>query len=173
ALHIFALMNNLLKEQLKNTIITDYLTKLYTRNYIDSYVMHHMKIGEQASFILYDVDDFKMINDQYGHYLGDRALEKVAQIIGTHLNDDQIAARWGGEEFAVYLPNVSLDEAIAIANNIRIDIKKYSTPQVTVPGGIASWTKGSEDSIESLFIRADEALYRTQTNGKIRIVIRE
>lgn len=168
-----ALMNSLLKEQLKKTIITDYLTKLYTRNYIDSYVMHHMKIGERASFILYDVDDFKMINDQYGHYLGDRALEKVAQIIRTHLNDDQIAARWGGEEFAVYLPNVSLDEAIAIANNIRIDIEKYSTPQVTVSGGIASWTKGSEDSIESLFIRADEALYMAKSHGKNRIVIEE
>lgn len=166
-----ALMNTMLKEQLKKSIITDYLTELYTRNYIDSYITHHMKRGSEAAFILYDVDDFKLINDEFGHYMGDRALKQVAQIIRSHLTDDQIAARWGGEEFAVYLPNLNVDEAKIIANKIREDIKEHSSPKVTVSGGIASWSRQSEDTIESLFIRADEALYKAKSLGKNQIII--
>src|SRR5699024_8932240 len=90
-----ALINTYLKEQLKQTIITDYLTQLYSRNYLDSFVKHHMSRGRRGAFILFDIVDFKLINDTYGHYIGDHVLIEVANIIREHLKKDDIAARWG------------------------------------------------------------------------------
>lgn len=161
-----ALMNTYLKEQLKQTIITDYLTQVYSRNYIDTFVMHHMKHGRKGAFILYDIDDFKLINDTYGHYIGDKVLVEVAAIIQKNMDIDGVAARWGGEEFAIYLPNTPLEDALQLANSIRLEISKKLEPHITVSGGVSEWTQKNQHSIESLFIEADEALYRAKSNGK-------
>lgn len=167
-----ALMNAYLKEQLKQTIITDYLTQLYSRNYLDSFVKHHMCRGMKGSFILFDIDDFKLINDTYGHYIGDHVLIEVANIIREHLKNDDISARWGGEEFAIYLPNVSVEESYELANTIREGIQAKTSPQVTVSGGVSEWNQRKKHSIESLFIEADEALYEAKKQGKNSIVYR-
>lgn len=168
-----ALMNAYLKEQLKQTIITDYLTQLYSRNYLDSFVKHHMNRGIKGSFILFDIDDFKLINDTYGHYIGDHVLVEVANIIREHMHNDDISARWGGEEFAIYLPNVAAAEAFTIANDIREGIQAKTSPQVTVSGGVSEWNQQMKHSIESLFIEADEALYEAKAQGKNSIIYRQ
>src|SRR5690625_8005233 len=94
-----ALSNTILKEQLKKTVITDYLTQLYSRNYLDSVIKSHMSDGHLGSFILFDIDNFKHVNDTYGHYIGDQILITVSKLIKEVIHNDDIVDRLGGEEF--------------------------------------------------------------------------
>lgn len=164
-----AYTNSLLKEQLRETAITDYLTKLYMRNYLDKKIDQHMATNQGGTFMLLDVDDFKLVNDTYGHYVGDRVLIQIANVLKNTLNDNEIAARWGGEEFAVYLPYSNAEYAEEVARNISSSIKTKTKPNVTVSIGISTWSEGRH-SIEELFIRADEALYEAKSTGKDCIV---
>lgn len=166
-----AYTNSMLKERLRKTAITDYLTKLYLRNHLDKKIDEHMKKDQGGSFMLLDVDDFKMVNDTYGHYVGDKVLIQVAEVIKGSISDQAIAARWGGEEFAVYLPSCNEDYAMGIANGIREKVITNTNPQVTLSIGISSWCQ-DKHTIEKLFIRADEALYEAKTTGKNRVVIK-
>lgn len=166
-----AYTNSMLKERLRKTAITDYLTKLYLRNHLDKKIDEHMKKDQGGSFMLLDVDDFKMVNDTYGHYVGDKVLIQVAEVIKDSISDQAIAARWGGEEFAVYLPSCNEDYAMGIANGIREKVITNTNPQVTLSIGISSWCQ-DKHTIEKLFIRADEALYEAKTTGKNRVVIK-
>ena len=165
-----AYTNSLLKEKLRQTAITDYLTKLYTRNYLDEKIDAHMGEQNGGAFMLFDVDDFKLVNDTFGHYVGDKVLIQIADILRSTLNDKEIAARWGGEEFAVYLPYCDAIYAEKIARQIRLSIKENTEPTVTVSIGISTWCT-NRHSIEELFIKADEALYEAKSTGKNRIII--
>src|SRR5690625_4526024 len=128
-----AYTNSILKDRLKQTAITDYLTKLYSRNHLDKMIGEHMENKyESGAFILYDIDDFKQINDTYDHYVGDKVLIQVAQILKNAMKEDQVAARWGGEEFAIYLPNCSLEGAAKKANEIRKKVIKNTNPKVSL-----------------------------------------
>lgn len=165
-----AFTNSILTERLKRLATTDHLTKLYSRSHIDELIQHHMQQNGQGALILFDVDDFKLINDTYGHYVGDKVLIQVANIIKSEMKEDQIAARWGGEEFAVYLPSANLAESTAKAEQIRKKVNELTNPKVSLSCGVSIWTKGQEDSIEKLFIRADKALYEAKAAGKNRVV---
>lgn len=165
-----AYANSILKEKLRETAITDYLTNLYMRNYLDKQIDRFMTEDDGGSFMLLDVDDFKLVNDTYGHYVGDKVLIQIADVLRETVNNNEIAARWGGEEFAVYLPYCDEMYAEEIANRIRHAIQEQTDPKVTVSIGISSWCD-SHHSIEELFIQADEALYKAKETGKNRIVI--
>lgn len=165
-----AYMNAMLKEKLRLTAITDYLTKLYLRNHLDKTIEEHMRDNRGGTFIILDVDDFKSINDTYGHYVGDSVLVQVANVLKAEIQQDEIAARWGGEEFAVYLPQCEREYAQAKANAIRKKVGEQTDPRVTLSVGIAIWCNNDIDSIEKLFIQADNALYKAKTTGKNRVV---
>lgn len=165
-----AYANSMLKEKLRQTAITDYLTNLYMRNYLDEKIDQYMNQDQGGSFMLLDIDDFKDVNDTYGHYVGDKVLIQIAQILKRIIKDNEIAARWGGEEFAVYLPYCNEKYAQDVANQIRLHIKDGTEPNVTVSIGIATWCN-DKHSIEELFIRADEALYKAKESGKNKIVM--
>lgn len=167
-----ALSNTILKEQLKKTVITDYLTQLYSRNYLDSIIKSHMNEGQLGSFILFDIDNFKQVNDTYGHYIGDQILITVAKLIRGVIHKEDIAARWGGEEFAIYLPNIDVEGAVEIANGIREKVSEHTEPKVSVSCGVSMWEVGTEDTIENLFIRTDEALYKAKGSGKNKVVMK-
>jgi len=168
-----AYTNSILKEQLRLSAITDYLTKLYSRNYLDERVLEEINKRKIGGFILFDIDDFKKVNDSYGHYVGDKVLVQVANLIKKIVIDKGIAARWGGEEFAIYLPNYTLDETVKMANVIRKTIYEHTDPQVTISSGVSIWANKERDSIEHLFIRTDEALYKAKTSGKNKVVAAE
>ncbi|MEI3606066.1 GGDEF domain-containing protein [Pseudogracilibacillus sp. SE30717A] len=165
-----AFYNSILKEKLKQIAITDYLTNLYSRNHLDKIIKQQLKAGDYGAFILFDVDDFKQINDTYGHYIGDKVLIQVANIIKSEMNSGEIAARWGGEEFAIYLPHYELKLATEKANTIRKKVLNKTKPQVSLSCGVSIWTNQQEESVEDLFIRADEALYEAKTSGKNKVV---
>ncbi|WP_217586998.1 sensor domain-containing diguanylate cyclase [Lentibacillus saliphilus] len=166
-----AFSNALLKAELEKTVITDYLTQLYTRSYVDEKVISHMDSGECGALVFFDIDNFKQVNDTYGHHIGDEVLIQVAQIIERHLTGEEIACRWGGEEIAVYLPESGIKEGLEIAKSIREQVAKESEPTVTLSCGIASWTQNTPDSARALFARSDQALYQAKQTGKNKVVL--
>lgn len=166
-----AFKNSVLKEQLRIMATTDYLTKLYTRNYLDKMIGKSMEKDTFGTFVLFDVDDFKKINDTFGHYIGDKVLIQVAKIIKREMKKNVIAARWGGEEFALYFPNLSMSDTIKWVDNIRRAVQAETNPNVSLSCGVSEWSSDFDtDSIEKLFIRADEALYEAKSTGKNRII---
>lgn len=163
--------NAILNEQLEQAVITDYLTKLYSRSYLDETIHMHMQMDEIGTLILFDIDDFKEINDTYGHHVGDRVIIQVAKILMDSCVKDSIPARWGGEELALYLPHYNAKDAVAVAETIRKKVKQNTKPKVTLSSGVATWQKGEQLSVNDLFIRSDKALYTAKNSGKNQVVV--
>ncbi|WP_042354783.1 sensor domain-containing diguanylate cyclase [Bacillus rubiinfantis] len=150
---------------------TDHLTKLYSRKFLDNKVRQSMKEDEQGALILIDIDNFKEINDQFGHQVGDEVLIQVANVIRTSIREHDIGARWGGEELAIYLPMVTASDGAVVAKRIMKKLAEGSKPPITVSCGVSYWCKGCSDTYALLFKRADEALYKAKSAGKNRVII--
>ena len=165
-----AFSNAILREELEQLVITDYLTKLYTRNYLDDEMKQSMERDTQGVFLLIDIDNFKKVNDTYGHQNGDKVLVQIADIIKEKLITGGIAARWGGEEIAVYLPNYTFEEGMHLAHEFVQLIPKKSKPSVTISCGVSYWSIHQPESPLTLFKKADEALYEAKNTGKNRMI---
>ena len=165
-----AFTNSMLREELEKLVITDHLTKLYSRNYLDEQIHLSMKEDAYGSFLLIDIDDFKSINDSYGHQVGDEVIVQVAEIIKNNIREFDIGARWGGEELAVYLPRTDLEIGIKVAERLKKKVAEGTDPKITISCGVAFWSKERKDSVKQLFNRADEALYKAKENGKNQVV---
>lgn len=162
------------EEELYRLATTDLLTGLYNRRFMQDQLMQAKHMEERHSLpfslLLLDVDNFKKLNDTYGHEMGDKVLKAVAEDIRKNLRKTDIPSRWGGEEFLILLENADLQEAVSVAERIRKEVE--STPleghiKVTVSIGVASYSK--DEDINSLIKRADEALYRAKASGKNRV----
>lgn len=157
--------------------ITDSLTKLYNRAHFDEtinmIVKHQRKADSNFVLVLADIDYFKSINDTYGHQVGDEVLVSVAKTIKSSLRDNDLVARWGGEEFVIMLKNITIDEAEIIVEKIRANIEKSIIKKdikVTASFGLTKYIAG-EDSKE-IFKRADDALYEAKNSGRNRVVLK-
>lgn len=168
-----AFANSMLREELEKMVVTDHLTKLYSRNYLDEKINSSMEEDDEGAFILIDLDNFKYINDTFGHQVGDVVLIQVANIIESNIRGSDIGARWGGEELAIYLPNVSLETGISIAERLVVKVSEESNPQVTISCGVSYWKRECIDTAHSLFSRADRALYKAKGTGKNKVVIED
>jgi two-component system cell cycle response regulator len=168
-----ALTNSMLREELEHMIITDHLTKLHSRKYLDERIQFSMQEDAEGTFILLDLDDFKEINDTYGHQVGDDVLIQVANIIKANIRGNDVGARWGGEELALYLPQVPFARGVAIAKRLVEKVSICSGPPITVSCGVSYWSKERQDTYISLFKRADEALYCAKVTGKNKVVTQE
>lgn len=167
-----AIINASLHSELEKMVITDNLTKLHVRKYLYEQIQLSQQTDNRGSLVLIDVDNFKEINDMYGHQVGDEILKQVAFVLQSNLRDTDIAARWGGEEFAVYLPEVGVDTAARIADRIRSYVKEITDPPVTISAGVATWdaVAGFVD-LNALVYQADMSLYQAKNGGRDRIVI--
>lgn len=163
-----AISNILLREQLQEMVDRDHLTKLYARKYLERYVENSMKDDEHGTFVLFDIDNFKMINDTFGHQMGDAILQEIGKHLQKCIEDKGICARWGGEEMAIYLPNKDLIDAIEMVSYIIKLIPKVTDPSVTLSSGIAIWNSDLNLTYHSLFQYADIALYKAKNTGKNR-----
>ncbi|GGE52203.1 hypothetical protein GCM10011391_33800 [Pullulanibacillus camelliae] len=167
-----ALINARLREELEHMVITDQLTGLYSRHYLNTKIAESFEKGEGGGLILIDIDNFKEINDTYGHPVGDQILKQVALILMDNIRGEDIAARWGGEELTIYLPKSSLYVVEKIARRLLVRVEGDTHPKVTISCGIANWTKEEEQySPEHLLEIADQALYMAKSLGKNRIYI--
>jgi diguanylate cyclase (GGDEF)-like protein len=166
-----AFTNSMLREELEKLVVTDYLTKLYSRNYLDEQIQQSMDTDGFGTFLLIDIDNFKKVNDTYGHQVGDQIIVQIAHIIKNHIRDKDIGARWGGEELAVYLPSVPLDIGMQIAERLVQKVEEHTKPKTTISCGVSFWARDMDDSVQRLFNRADEALYKAKRFGKNQVVI--
>lgn len=165
-----AFTNAMLRRRLEKLVITDYLTNLFTRNYLDEQLQKSIERDEQGTFLLIDIDNFKVVNDTFGHQIGDQILIQIATIIKENLSENDIGARWGGEELAVYLPNSTLEEGLLLGNDLVYLTSIQIQPTVTISCGVSHWKQNKKESPLSLFKRADEALYLAKSRGKNRVI---
>ncbi|WP_240335350.1 sensor domain-containing diguanylate cyclase [Paraliobacillus sediminis] len=161
-----AFVNSMLREQLENLVITDYLTKLYSRKYLDEKCKQHLETDTKGIFLLLDIDDFKQVNDTYGHDVGDELIIQVANIIMDEIKNVGFSARWGGEELAVYLPECNLKKGMEVASTLVKVIEISSHPKITVSIGIACWDQNNPENMNNIFDRADRSLYEAKRLGK-------
>lgn len=165
-----AIANSMLRDQLQSLVDKDYLTKLYARRYLDNRLEEVIEQHEDGTLILMDIDDFKLVNDTHGHSAGDQVLKQLSSYVLSKVKDRGIAARWGGEEFAVFL-HCSLDETKAFVEQLIRDIPIVTTPAVTLSAGMVSWQSGGSVELRELFQQADAALYVAKAQGKNQVVI--
>lgn len=164
-------------QMLSEQAITDNLTKLYNQRYLmDSLkTMIESYDSEQkiVSLILFDIDDFKKINDTFGHLRGNQVLSRLAAILQEKAGDKYIAGRYGGEEFMLVLPGCSRKVALQFAEMIRLDVyhdsvlSELTQNQFSISGGAAQYQPGM--SIDDWFRKVDEMLYAAKAGGKNRI----
>lgn len=164
------------EETLKDYANKDSLTKIFNRAKIDSVLKEEIKkaklFDETFSVIFFDIDDFKLINDDFGHIKGDNVLIKLASLVSKNIRDSDIIGRWGGEEFIIILPNTTSNKAFILANNLRELVLKNNfeiNKQLTISIGITQYTPN--DTKKDLIKRADEAMYYVKNKGKNAVKI--
>jgi diguanylate cyclase (GGDEF)-like protein len=157
----------------------DGLTGLFVRRYFDSRLREELERARryqtEFSVVLLDVDNFKKLNDTYGHGVGDRVLREVAQVMRRNMRGVDIPARYGGEEFAFILPRTGMLDAHAVAERLRHDLgdariaAESNVISVTASLGLASYPESGAQSADELVKLADTALYRAKQTGKNRV----
>lgn len=168
-----AMTNAVLHNEMERMVITDNLTGLFTRRHLNERVRASLEKDGYGSLILIDIDFFKTVNDTFGHQVGDEVLIQVSNLIRHSIRDSDIAARWGGEELAVYLPKVDKATAHTVAERIRQCVEQETSPRVTISCGLAKWSKEMDVnlSVEALFHQADVALYEAKNSGRNQVVL--
>jgi diguanylate cyclase (GGDEF)-like protein len=174
-------------KMLEDMVIRDSLTRLYNHAYLQEYiereVLRSRRYGLSFGLILLDVDDFKKVNDNLGHPVGDKVVQAFADVISNEtrrtdvairLRGEEIAARYGGDEFAVVLPETDKKGTAAKAERLRATIESFEwgnrrLPTVTCSIGMASYPSDAGDR-PSLIAAADSALYAAKQGGKNRMI---
>ncbi|MBN1496960.1 MAG: sensor domain-containing diguanylate cyclase [Spirochaetes bacterium] len=164
---------------LYNNAIRDGMTKLYISKYFRERLQEEWnrssRKGHTLSVVIFDIDNFKGINDTYGHQAGDRVIKEVANVLLRNCRNIDIPCRYGGEEYTVILPETGRDEATAFAERIRSMVEgvrlEYEdiTMRFTLSGGIATIPDLDAKDPSSLIEMADMALYYSKKNGRNRI----
>lgn len=175
--------NNRINQQFKQAMSklekmanTDPLTNLYNRRYFieNAYKMNESGSRNQA-IVLCDVDNFKIINDKYGHDNGDYVLKELSRIFKEHQTEDSIIARWGGEEFIMYFHDKTKKEVYYFCECVRQDLEKfefkYSDGIFKVTASFGMMYFDAETPIEQAITNADRALYTSKANGKNTITV--
>ena len=165
-----------LEEKLKLMATTDALTGIYNRykmnEEIDFEIKKAKRYHKSFALVMFDIDFFKVINDTYGHDVGDKVLEELAQIVSGSIRQTDTFARWGGEEFMILLRNSDSDSAILLAEKIRKKVESFLFAdgiEITISLGISVFTE--RKTKETLLKEADEALYRAKALGRNKTVL--
>ncbi|MBN2897529.1 MAG: diguanylate cyclase [Clostridia bacterium] len=161
--------------ELRKMAITDGLTKVYNRRYamhrLEEEIARSERYKHSLSVIMFDLDNFKRVNDVYGHQVGDDVLVKLAQTCQDLLRSSDVMSRFGGEEFMIVLPEANYDQAMLVAEKIRVKIEALTfddeSLKVTISGGVNSF---KNQSINELIRVADENLYKAKSSGKNCII---
>lgn len=162
-------------EELELLATTDPLTScLNRRAFFEKFetLWHNAtRYNHPLSFVMVDVDHFKLINDQFGHSVGDQVLQQVSAVLRTTARSSDVVCRYGGEEFAILLPHVGIDEAEQAAERFRVAIETLKHPKLTVAAslGVSALSLGSSDP-QGLLEQADTCLFAAKRSGRNRVV---
>ncbi|MFC2140216.1 diguanylate cyclase [Candidatus Auribacterota bacterium] len=186
-LRLLAAISNLAALSIKNAMlyketeelgIKDGLTSLYVLRHFKEVVSRLIASVPERKLVLLmlDLDKFKSVNDQYGHLAGDAVLTTVASILKKESGRDALVSRYGGEEFAIVMPEINKEQGLAIAENIRAAVEgctirvRRETISVTISIGLAIYPKNGR-AVDPLIECADKALYSSKTEGRNRITV--
>lgn len=167
-------------QQYKQLSLTDEMTGLYNKRCFNEKINEEINKaiheGKPMSMLVIDIDYFKIYNDTYGHWEGDKVLSHIGEILLTFVEEGQLPFRYGGEEFVLLLPDINRDDAYWIAEKIRKTIMKQRFVPTAKSGGAVTISAGltelqPSDNYETVFQRADLALYKAKENGRNQIVI--
>lgn len=164
-----------LKEQLHQQSVRDGLTGLYNRRFFFELCEKNLSLDMRhhltSVLIVLDVDQFKCINDRFGHPLGDSALMHLGRVMQSVLRSEDVLARIGGDEFAILLPNTTLSAAASLAERLRLQVMQSPLPLpdgdklvITISAGLVE--NGEGELMESLYARADQMLYQAKQSGR-------
>ncbi|NLD70023.1 MAG: GGDEF domain-containing protein [Limnobacter sp.] len=172
------------REELREQSIRDPLSQLYNRRYLEASTGREVARAERArtrrrrtglAVLMLDVDDFKRFNDEHGHEAGDLVIAAIGGLLRRMTRASDIASRYGGEEFVVVLPDVTLERAMARAEEIRVAVGELKLeqqgeplPQITASIGVAIFPRHG-DSVESLIRAADLAMYAAKRAGRNQV----
>lgn len=165
-------------DQLVGMATHDQLTGLYNRHYLSDTlskrVAHAKRHGEALSVIIVDIDHFKNVNDTFGHLTGDIILKAVANVMQDSARKEDVAARFGGEEFIMVLDNCTADDALVKAENLRNKIQLLYPEDIAVTAsfGVVQLEKDMQ-RCEDLLKNADMALYMAKEEGRNRVILYE
>jgi diguanylate cyclase (GGDEF)-like protein len=162
---------NELKDNYKKLATTDSLTSMHNRysimNIISSEINRSNRYKVPLSIIMYDIDFFKNVNDNYGHDVGDSVLSSLSKLVMSDARDIDIFGRYGGEEFLIILPNTTLENAKEYAERLRKKVEKYSfelVGKITISMGVVEIE--DNENIDKIFKRVDDLLYVSKNNGR-------
>lgn len=157
--------------EVSNLATTDKLTQLHNRYSFESELEREMaralRYSSAMSITLFDIDFFKQINDTYGHSVGDAALARVGEVVMQFIRNTDIAARWGGDEFAIIFPEAALPQAVAVTEKLLERVRGImiaDNVHLSSSFGVTEFVKG--DTVDSLIKRVDEALYAAKMAGR-------
>ena len=158
----------------RDQALLDNLTGIWNRHALneamDKQYLHWQRYKKPLSLIMWDIDFFKKVNDQYGHAAGDKILRIIANIFNSSTRNADFIARFGGEEFIGLFPETPIEYALGLANKIRLQVNQYPFDynqhsfSMTTSAGLSSFKPG--DKIEDVFRRADSALYKAKEQGR-------
>lgn len=174
-----SLDNAIMHQKIQELSITDPLTRLYNRRYLNTRLEEEwsrsVRNNQPMSFLLSDADNFKKVNDNYGHDKGDEVLRGIADIIRKNIRKEDVGARFGGEEFVIILPNTTSQSALILAERIRNDseskVYEWMGRPVTLSIGIATFPELNLKSFDELVHAADQAMYKAKVGGKNMVII--
>jgi diguanylate cyclase (GGDEF)-like protein len=163
-----------LKDDFEKLATIDTLTQINNRyslmNILSAEVNRAHRYNTPLSLIIYDIDFFKKVNDNYGHQVGDSVLISLSKIVKNNLREIDTIGRYGGEEFLLVLPNTNINDAKVLANRIREEVEKYSfkiVGTVTISLGLVEYQE--KEKIDELFKRVDKLLYKSKNNGRNQV----
>ena len=166
--------SNLLEYQASH----DTLTGLFNRNKFDNIfgkeIRRGLRYNNDLSLVLLDIDFFKLVNDRYGHQVGDQVLKEVSSIIMHNVREHDTVVRWGGEEFLILLPETDINGAKIVAEKVRNAIfeKTLTEKNLNITASFGITVMNDKDTEESIIIRADKALYDAKKNGRNKVVVK-
>lgn len=164
-------------ETISRLAATDELTNLSNRRFFNNSLASIISASRRhdcpLSMIIIDLDHFKVVNDTYGHSEGDQVLKSFAGLLREMIRAEDVAARWGGEEFIIVLPHTSCDDAAALAERVRSAFEHHAdgTSQIELSASFGVVQLRDGESADALIRRADAALYRAKREGRNRVII--
>ncbi len=171
-------------EEARKRAITDELTGIYNRRFLDDSLMDYFEKaknnGKPLSLIMLDIDNFKDYSEIFNQKQINQIILEVASVFKKQLRENDIAARYGGDEFTVIMPDTDLKSAFKIAEKIRIAVSelqlsntlKKDIRQITISLGISSYPENADD-LDTLKVKADKALYKAKLEGRDKVVLAE
>lgn len=178
---LFGYLLGLHTEKIEFLALRDKLTGLYNRHYLieqlEYLLAQHRRHKKRSSVMMIDLDNFKKVNDYYGHIIGDMALRAVAECVHRICRDSDILTRYGGEEFIIVCHDTDINEGSQLAERIRRSVECLTIESLGFPGpqtisiGVYELSPDEELTVDQLIRKADKALYRAKEEGRNKVFI--